>query len=78
VFTAARLLGIIAPAGLMWCGVSALNRGESEMNATAALPIVGVDLAESVFQLAIADANGRLVERQRWRRRAAPTSLRCA
>ena len=36
------------------------------MNPTAALPIVGVDLAESVFQLAIADANGRLVERQRW------------
>jgi hypothetical protein len=25
------------------------------MNATAALPIVGVDLAKSVFQLAIAD-----------------------
>ncbi len=35
------------------------------MNATAALPIVGVDLAKSVFQLAIADANWRVVERQR-------------
>ena len=35
------------------------------MNATAALPIVGVDLAKSVFQLAIADANWRIVERQR-------------
>jgi transposase len=35
------------------------------MNATAALPIVGVDLAKSVFQLAIADVNWRIVERQR-------------
>ena len=35
------------------------------MNATAALPIVGIDLAKSVFQLAIADANWRVVERQR-------------
>jgi transposase len=35
------------------------------MNATAALPIVGVDLAKTVFQLAIADANWRVVERQR-------------
>lgn len=35
------------------------------MNATAALPVVGVDLAKSVFQLAIADANWRVVDRQR-------------
>ena len=35
------------------------------MNPTAALPIVGVDLAKSVFQLAIADGNWRIVERQR-------------
>ena len=35
------------------------------MNATAALPIVGVDLAKSVFQLAVADSNWRIVERQR-------------
>jgi len=35
------------------------------MNATAALPIVGVDLAKTVFQLAIADANWRVVDRQR-------------
>jgi len=34
------------------------------MNPTAALPIVGVDLAKSVFQLAIADVNWRIVERQ--------------
>src|SRR5215510_2142747 len=60
-----RLLGIIVPAGLMWCGVSALNRGESEMNATAALPVVGVDLAKSVFQLAIANESWQVIERQR-------------
>ena len=35
------------------------------MNATAALPVVGVDLAKSVFQLAIADAHWRVVEQQR-------------
>ena len=35
------------------------------MNATAALPIVGVDLAKSVFQLAVTDSNWRIVERQR-------------
>ena len=35
------------------------------MNATAALPVVGVDLAKSVFQLAIADGHWRIVERQR-------------
>ena len=35
------------------------------MNATAALPVVGVDLAKSVFQIAIADAHWRVVEQQR-------------
>jgi transposase len=35
------------------------------MNATAALPVVGVDLAKSVFQIAVADANWRVVEEQR-------------
>ena len=35
------------------------------MNATAALPIVGVDLAKSVFQLAVADGTWRVVEQQR-------------
>jgi transposase len=60
-----RLFGIIVPAGLIWRGVSALNQEESEMNATAALPIVGVDLAKSVFQLAVADGNWRVVEQQR-------------
>ena len=58
-------VGIIVPAGLIWRGVSALNRKESKMNATAALPIVGVDLAKSVFQLAVADGGWRVVEQQR-------------
>jgi len=58
-------VGIIVPAGLMWCGVSALNRGESDMNATAGLPVVGVDLAKSVFQLAVADGAWRIVEQHR-------------
>ena len=31
------------------------------MNATAALPVVGVDLAKSVFQLAVADGAWRVV-----------------
>ena len=35
------------------------------MNATAALPIVGVDLAKSVFQLAVADGSWRVVESHR-------------
>jgi transposase len=35
------------------------------MNATVALPIVGVDLAKSVFQLAVADASWRVVESHR-------------
>src|SRR4029077_18525906 len=49
----------------MWCGVSALNQKESNMNATAALPVVGVDLAKSVCQLAIADHAWRVVEQRR-------------
>ena len=56
-----RFLGIIVPAGLIWCGVSALNQEESDMNATAALPVVGVDLAKSIFQLAVADGSWRIV-----------------
>ena len=35
------------------------------MNATAAVPIVGVDLAKSVFQLAVADGSWRVVESHR-------------
>ena len=35
------------------------------MNATAALPVVGVDLAKSVFQVAVADGSWRVVEQQR-------------
>src|SRR5438445_11880963 len=52
----------------MWCGVSAPNQEEANMNATAALPVVGVDLAKSVFQLAIADHTWRVVEQQRFTR----------
>jgi transposase len=58
-------VGIIVPAGLMWCGVSARNQGESDMNATAALPVVGLDLAKSVFQLAVADGTWRVIEQHR-------------
>ena len=35
------------------------------MNATAALPIVGVDIAKSVFQLAVADGSWRVIETHR-------------
>src|SRR4029453_16644237 len=42
---------------VVW-GVS-VNPKESDMNATAALPLVGVDLAQSVFQLAVADDSWR-------------------
>ena len=35
------------------------------MNATSALPLVGVDLAKSVFQLAVADSSWRVVESHR-------------
>src|SRR5687768_6851475 len=48
------------------CGVGCQRKPEeSEMNATAASPVVGVDLSKSVFQLAIADASWRVVEQQR-------------
>src|SRR5713101_3845403 len=53
------------PAGLMWCGVSAINQEESKMNTTAASPVVGVDLAKSVFQLAVADGAWRVIEQHR-------------
>ncbi len=58
-------LGIIVPAGLMWCGVSALNQGESDVNATAASPVVGIDISKSVFQLAVSDDGFRAIERHR-------------
>ena len=35
------------------------------MNATAALPVVGIDVANTVFQLAVADAEWRVTEEQR-------------
>lgn len=35
------------------------------MNATAAFPVVGVDLSKNVFELAIADEHWRIVERAR-------------
>jgi hypothetical protein len=45
-----RSLGIIVPAGVMWCECQR-NQGESDMNATT----VAVNLAKNVFQLAYAD-----------------------
>ena len=35
------------------------------MNATAALPVVGIDVAKSVFQLAVADRAWRVFEEHR-------------
>ena len=35
------------------------------MNATAALPVVGVELAKSVLQLAVADGSWRVIESHR-------------
>jgi transposase len=35
------------------------------MNATAALPVVGIDVANVVFQLAVADGNWRVIEEHR-------------
>jgi transposase len=53
----------------MWCGVSALNQRESDMNATTASPkpatVVGVDLAKSVFQLAVANDAWKVIESHR-------------
>jgi transposase len=52
----------------MWCGVSARNQKESDMNATTApakSAIVGVDLAKTVFQMAVADGGGRVLESHR-------------
>ncbi len=61
-----RCLGIIVPAGLMWCGCQRnFAEREPEMNATAAFPVVGVDLSKSVFELAVADSQWRIVERAR-------------
>ncbi|MEW5882486.1 MAG: hypothetical protein AB1761_18850 [Pseudomonadota bacterium] len=45
-------------------GDSATER-QSEMNATAALPVVGIDLAENGFEVAVADERVRIVERAR-------------
>jgi transposase len=56
------LYGIIVPAGLMWCGVSAqATQKEPDMNATT----VAVDLAKNVYQLAVADANWKVIEKHR-------------
>src|SRR4029453_4113157 len=48
---------------VVW-GVS-VNPKESDMNAPAAVPPAGVDLAKSVFQLAVADDSWRVVESHR-------------
>jgi len=54
--------GIIVPAGLMWCGYQrSTNRKESDMDATT----VAVDLAKSVFELAVANQHWRVVQRAR-------------
>jgi transposase len=58
-------IGIIVPAGLIWRGVSASTQEESEMNATALSPVVGVDLSKNVFELAVADDQWRVRERAR-------------
>jgi transposase len=56
------LYGIIVPAGLMWCGVSAQTfQKEPAMNRTT----VAVDLAKNVYQLAVADATWRTLEQHR-------------
>src|SRR4030067_452868 len=49
------------------CGVGCQRstKGESKMNATAALPVVGIDIANSVFQLAVADGAWRVTEEHR-------------
>ncbi|MEO6564692.1 MAG: hypothetical protein ABIO63_01545 [Casimicrobiaceae bacterium] len=61
--------GIIVPAGLMWCGVSALNQRESDMNATTAsakvATVVGVDLARSVFQRVVVNGTWQVLQSHR-------------
>jgi hypothetical protein len=52
--------GIIVPAGLIWRGVSASIQEESEMNATALSPGVGVDNSKNVFELAVAHIHMRV------------------
>ena len=47
------------------------------MNATAGLPVVGVDLAKSVFQLAVADSSWRVIEQHRLTRSQFERWLRC-
>src|SRR5574337_836769 len=47
--------------GLHWRGDQVFKRKESEMNATT----VAVDLAKSVFQLAVADEHWRVIDTQR-------------
>jgi transposase len=54
-----RSIGIIVPAGVMWCECQR-NQEESVMNATT----VAVDLAKNVYQLAVA-ADWRVVEKHR-------------
>jgi len=49
------------------CGVGCQHstKGESKMNATAALPVVGIDVANAVFQLAVTDGAWRVTEQHR-------------
>ena len=61
--------GMYSPVGMRYIGalvfigvaISFFKRKESEMNATT----VAVDLAKSVFQLAVADSSWRVIETQR-------------
>jgi hypothetical protein len=52
-----RSIGIIVPAGVIWCECQR-NQEESVMNATT----VAVDLAKNVYQLAVADASWRVID----------------
>jgi hypothetical protein len=46
----------------MGMGIRCLQRKESDTKSTT----VAVDLAKSVFQLAVADASWKVIETQRW------------
>jgi transposase len=55
-----RSLGIIVPAGVMWCECQR-NQEESDMNATT----VAVDLAKNTFQLVYADPSWKVITTSR-------------
>jgi transposase len=55
-----RSIGIIVPAGVMWCECQR-SQEEPVMNATT----VAVDLAKNVYQLAVADGSWRVIQKHR-------------